>query len=423
MLEEDEAATAPTTEVWVLWHQESLIGFTRCPRKLDRLQCPAAPHIPTVTVSGKDKAFVWIHQGRGPGWRCLPLQAYLPTCHKLAAFLVRYTPLSKLICHHCDLEAEKSLWSLRDHGRTKHCGRSPRSRTRFILPMPKRLSSLQAILLSNEHERPGWWQLPWQAYLHSVHEIVASLVQAMPRSLCGLDTKTFWLSLKDHVRTKHHGRRPLHRTYNLSSPRRLSSFLAFLAYEIENVRSHPHFEELSQWATNKSIFWKGDRGQMMEKLVHLVINTHVAPCSEGKCMAFKLRVNFSGDWSAYTTESCHKCNPTDRLESQEVVSWHLEDFVTWVPWRYSPSLSAELVTLLLNPSACWRSQPSQSASGDPVRQSLTRGWGPPSPPDCNTCGKQLLQRKTYATGGPFFIMVAALYADICTCGFECVWGL
>ena len=427
MLEEDEATSAPTSEVWVLWHRQSLVGFAHCPRKLDKLQCPAAPHIFAATVTGKDKAFVRIRQGRGPGWRYLPLQAYLPTCHKLSAFLVRHTPLSELTCHHCDLKAEKSLWSLRNHVPSEHCGRSPRSRSR-ILPVPRKLSSIQATLQSDEQGRPGWWQLPFRAYLHSVYEIVASLVKAMPRSravcpLCGLDTKTFWLSLKDHVRTKHHGRRPLHRTYNLSSPRRLSSFLAFLAYEIENVRSHPHFEELSQWATSQSIFWKGDGGQMMEKLVHLVINTHVAPCTEGKCMVFKLRVNLTGDWSAYTTESCHKCNTRDQSESQEVVSWHLEDFVTWIPSRYSPSLSAELVTLLLNPSACWKPPPSQSALGTPVRQSLPRGGRPPLPSKCSTCGKQLLERKTYATGGPFFIMVAALYADICTCGFGCVWGL
>ena len=463
MLEEDEATAAQTTQVWVLWHQEPLVGRTHCPRKVDEPQCPAAPHVLTVTVTGKDKAFVWIHQGRGPGWRYLSLQAYLPTCHKFLAFLVRSIPLSRLVCPQCGLDTKTFWLSLQNHVRAKHFGRG--SVRDAPLSVPKRPLSFraygqephrgfpvrtgrrgtyqgldahtkfpvaatgrdEAVFRFNGRGETGWQHLPRQAYLHAVQKIIASLAEVMPRSrsacpVCGLDTSKFWLSLKDHLRTKHLGRRPLHRTYNLSSPRRLKLFLAFLAYEIENVRSHPHFEELSQWATNTSIFWKGDGGQMIEKLVHLVINTHVVPCTKEKCMVFKLRVNFDGNWSAYTTEACRKCQAKDQMEGP-VITWHLEDFVTWAPDRFSPSLSAELVTLLLNPSACWRPQPGRSVLGDPMRQSLPRGGRPPIPSTCATCGKQQLERKDYASEGPFFIMVTALIADICTCGFECIWGL
>ena len=378
MLEVDEATAAPTTEVWPLWHQEPLAGHTHCLREVVQHQCPAAPHLLKVAVTGKDRA-----------------QVRTPNQDPHLGF-----PVAQTNPPAAATDKDEATFQPKGHSE-----------------LERRYSAFQAELHS-----------ALQAYLHSVHEFVASLFRAMPRSrsacpLCGLDTKSFWLSLKDHVRTKHLGRRPLHRTYNLSSSRRLQSFLAFLAYEIQNVRSHPHFEELSQWATNNSIFWKGDGGQMIEKLVHLVINTHVAPCTREKCMIFKLRVNFTGDWSAYTTESCHKCHSKNQAGNREVVTWHLEDFVTWVPWPYSPSLSAELITLVLNPDVGWRPQPSQNALGNPIRQPLPRGWRPPLPVACSTCGKQQLERQTYATGGPFYIMVAALYADICTCGFECVWGL
>ena len=164
---------------------------------------------------------------------------------------------------------------------------------------------------------------------------------------------------------------------------------------------------------------------MIEKLVHLVIDTHVAPCHVGRCMAFKLRVNTSR-WAAYTTKSCQKCHPRRQLGNQGVDTWHLEDydFSTWFPAAYSPSLSAELVTLLLNPFSGWRSPPSLGRPGRLLRRSHPHGCRSAPPLVCTTCGKDQLERTSYASAsGPFFILFAAFYSDICTCGFGCIWRL
>ena len=253
---------------------------------------------------------------------------------------------------------------------------------------------------------------------------------------CGLDTRGFWLTLRDHVRTRHAEQRPVHRVYNITSPKRLRKFLNFLRVELKDIPSHPHFQELTDLSERKTIGWKEDLGQSIEKLVHILVDTHVAPCTNDQCFAFDLSINFSNKWTAYTIDSCAKCDsnhptrPTfDRsldaspphLKALRLAktkgpkeTWHLEHFDTWIPERYSKSLSVGHISLLVDPFGFWTlsihnwMRPVLRGSDD-VRR-------------CAVCGRCRLDKRTYSSG-PWFALVAHMYTKTCICAFDCLEAL
>ena len=253
---------------------------------------------------------------------------------------------------------------------------------------------------------------------------------------CGLDTRGFWLTLKDHVRTRHAEQRPVHRVYNITSPKRLRKFLNLLRVELKDIGSHPHYQELTGLSEGKTIGWKTDFGQTIEKLVHILVDTHVAPCTKDQCFEFDLSINFSDKWTAYTIDSCAKCNsnhptrPTfDRsldgssphLKALRLAKtkgpkeiWHLEHFDTWIPERYSKSLSVRHVSLVVDPLGLWTLSPHSWMrpilhGGEEVRR-------------CGVCGRCRLDKPTYSSG-PWFALVAHMYAKTCVCTFNCLWAL
>lgn len=147
--------------------------------------------------------------------------------------------------------------------------------------------------------------------------------------------------------------------YNVSSLKRLAKFLRFLQVEIRNISTHPHYQELVDLSKGQTIQWKKDFGQTIEKIVHILVDTHVVPCTKEKCFAFELSINFSNRWTAYSIDSCAKCDshPPKRSRLNQILNdatpslqalrlaetkmkgpkeiWHLEYFDTWIPESYS----------------------------------------------------------------------------------------
>ena len=92
---------------------------------------------------------------------------------------------------------------------------------------------------------------------------------------CGLQASESFLGLKDHIKTKHEGKKPLHHVYELSTPRGLAAYLKFLARELPDISSHWHYTELVSLSKQKVIGWNSDAGKLIESILHITIDSHL----------------------------------------------------------------------------------------------------------------------------------------------------
>ena len=225
---------------------------------------------------------------------------------------------------------------------------------------------------------------------------------------CGLQASETFLGLKNHIKTKHEGKKPLHRVYKLSNPKGLTAYLNFLVKELPDIVSHFHYTELRAVSQQQTIGWKRDDGRLIESVVHLTIDCHLHACTEERCALTRIDVNYANKWPGYTLSDCKKCKESQRKGRGEV--WHLDQTTwdSWRPLRPSSSLAVSCITLELDPHSGW------SSPG--------RYWQQPFEEWCRTCKDRRLDRAEYSSGYPA-IFNYVMQWDICHCSFNCLWTL
>ena len=216
---------------------------------------------------------------------------------------------------------------------------------------------------------------------------------------CGLYADQSFLDLEDHIKIVHRGKRPFHRVYKLTSPKGLAAYLDFLVTELPDIVGHHHYAELRALTQQKRIGWKSDAGQLIEKALHITIDSHIRPCTPEKCSLTYIDLNYENRWTGFTL-SVYRCKKCRKSEDKGEV-WHLKpylDDLTWVPQRTSSSLEVSCITLELDP---WRS------------------WSKPFEKKCKTCHCDRIKRSDYSGGYPL-ILPFCIQWDFCSCGFTCL---
>ena len=215
-------------------------------------------------------------------------------------------------------------------------------------------------------------------------------------SVCGLDQRQSYLSINSHAQSKHGGKRPLLRTYSLTSPKELSRFLEFIAEEVKPMVNHPHYDELRQAAKLDRIPWKSGAGEWMEKIIHFVIDAHVQPCTDKTCGLTYIRVNNSTRWNAFTASSCRQCQLRDKEGAH---MWEVD--TTHPSGPFVGNLSAACISLLIAPMEAWEPE---------TRAPWPRGSR------CQACDVFRPHRNSTFWGGPaFYLLGLCMRMDFCLC--------
>ena len=213
---------------------------------------------------------------------------------------------------------------------------------------------------------------------------------------CGVYASETFLGLTNHIKTKHEGKKPLHRVYKLSNPRGLAAYLNFLVRVLPDIVSHYHYLELRALSQQQRIGWKQDQGRLIESVLHITIDSHIRACTDERCALTRIDVNYTNKWAGYTLSRCEKCMQSEKRGSEV---WHLEGEETWRPHRPSSSLEVDCITLELDPHS---------------------GWHKPFEEWCREYGSRRLGRSEYSSGYPS-ILLHCIQWNYCSCSFNCLW--
>ena len=107
--------------------------------------------------------------------------------------------------------------------------------------------------------------------------------------------------LKDHVRTRHSERRPVHRVYNITTPKK-------------NQQTYRRGRALG----GRRILPKPSKNSS-----RFLFDSHVAPCAKEQCFAFDLSFNFSK--TGHHTQLTHAPNATHAIQLGQSSSPCLDD--------------------------------------------------------------------------------------------------
>ena len=214
--------------------------------------------------------------------------------------------------------------------------------------------------------------------------------------VCGLSQRQSYLSINSHAQSKHRGRRPLLRSYSVTSPKELSRFLDFVVEETGQMANHPHYEELRRVAKLDDIPWKSGAGEWMEKIVHFVIDAHVQPCTDDKCGLTYIQINGSTRWNAFTASNCDRCQSLDKAGTH---MWVVDSTHSSGP--FVGNLSAACISLNVAPDEGWI----------PLsRMPLPRGGR------CKICNSFRPHRNPTFWGGPaFYLLALCMRVQFCLC--------
>ena len=193
--------------------------------------------------------------------------------------------------------------------------------------------------------------------------------------VCGLSQRQSYLSINSHAQSKHRGRRPLLRSYSVTSPKELSRFLDFVVEETGQMANHPHYEELRRVAKLDDIPWKSGAGQ---------------------CGLTYIQINGSTRWNAFTASNCDRCQSLDKAGTH---MWVVDSTHSSGP--FVGNLSAACISLNVAPDEGWI----------PLsRMPLPRGGR------CKICNSFRPHRNPTFWGGPaFYLLALCMRMEFCLC--------